>query len=249
VTEPQLRIGCSGWNYQSWRETFYPKGLPASRWLEHYASVFDTVEINTTFYRLAKRDSVARWVQQTPDDFVFAVKSSRYLTHMKRLTDLGRGIERLYEPLEPLVESGKLGPMLWQLPPNFHRDDERLALAIDALDAFPPTRHTFEFRHHSWFVPDVYALLRERGIALTLPHRKGSNWPDDVITSDWTFVRFHYGERGRRGNYSQTEIDEWARRIDGWRRSELDVFAYFNNDWEEFAPGNARSLIRRLRAR
>ena len=165
---------------------------------------------------------------------------------MKRLTELGRGLERLYEPLQPLVDSGKLGPVLWQLPPNFHRDDERLA---NAIDAFPPGRHTVEFRHHSWFVPDVYALLRERGVALTLPHRKGSGWPDDVITADWTFVRFHYGERGRRGNYSQTEIAQWAERIASWRRAELDVFAYFNHDWEEFAPGNARSLIRRLRAR
>jgi uncharacterized protein YecE (DUF72 family) len=252
VSEPQLRIGCSGWNYQSWRGTFYPKGLPASRWLEHYASVFDTVEVNTTFYRLARRDSVARWVQQTPEDFVFAVKASRYLTHMKRLTDLGRGLERLYEPLEPLVESGKLGPMLWQLPPNFHRDDERLAQALEALKDRPPGRHTFEFRHHSWFVPDVYALLREHGAALTLPHRKGANWPDDVITSDWTFVRFHYGERGRRGNYSVSEIAPWAERVTGWLRAELDVFAYFNNDWETFAPPNALELRRqvsRLRAR
>lgn len=246
MSEPQLRIGCSGWNYPSWRETFYPKGLPASRWLEHYASVFDTVEVNTTFYRLAKRANVARWVHQTPDDFVFVVKSSRYLTHMKRLTDLGRGIERLYEPLEPLLESGKLGPVLWQLPPNFHRDDERLALALDAL---PPGRHTFEFRHHSWFVPDVYALLRERGIALTLPHRKGSDWPDDVITSDWTFVRFHYGERGRRGNYSDSEIGEWAHRIADWHRQQIDVYAYFNNDWETFAPPNALELRRQVTRR
>jgi uncharacterized protein YecE (DUF72 family) len=249
MRHPQLRIGCSGWNYQSWRETFYPKGLPASRWLEHYATVFDTVEVNTTFYRLAKRDAVARWVEQTPDDFVFAVKASRYLTHMKRLTDLGRGLERLYEPLEPLVQSGKLGPVLWQLPRNFHRDDERLARAIDALNSSPPTRQTFEFRHPSWFVPDVYALLRERGTALTLPHRKGMNWPNDVVTTDWTFVRFHHGERGHRGNYSVSEIAEWADRIAGWARSELDVYAYFNNDWETFAPPNALELRRQLRRR
>ncbi|HVL96154.1 MAG TPA: DUF72 domain-containing protein [Solirubrobacteraceae bacterium] len=239
------RIGCSGWNYASWRRTFYPQGLPPSRWLEHYSRVFDTVEVNTTFYRLAKRDSVARWVEQTPDDFMFAVKASRYLTHMKRLTDMGRGVERLYEPLEPLVQSGKLGPVLWQLGPNFRRDDERLARALDCL---PPGRHTFEFRDHSWYVPDVYALLRERGVALTVPHRAGSNWPRDVITTDWTFVRFHYGERGRRGNYSKTEIADWAVHLADWVRSELEVFAYFNNDWETFAPPNARELRRRLQA-
>jgi uncharacterized protein YecE (DUF72 family) len=247
TTEPrgsaELRIGCSGWNYASWRGTFYPKGLPASRWLEHYATVFDTVEVNSTFYRLARRDAVARWVDQTPEDFVFAVKASRYLTHVRRLTDMEQGVARLYEPLEPLVASGKLGPVLWQLPANFHRDDERLA---NALDRMPGGRHTFEFRHPSWFVPDVYALLRERGVALTLPHRRGAPWPLDVITTDWTYVRFHYGDRGRRGNYSKAELVAWADRIAGWLRSELDVYAYFNNDWETFAPPNALELRKQL---
>jgi uncharacterized protein YecE (DUF72 family) len=243
-----VRIGCSGWNYASWRETFYPKGLPPSRWLEHYATVFDTVEVNTTFYRLARRHSVERWVEQVPEHFVFAVKASRYLTHMKRLTDLGRGIDRLYEPLEPLVNSGKLGPVLWQLPPNFRRDDERLAQALEAIVP-RPGRHTFEFRERSWFHPDVYALLREYGVALTIPHRKGANWPRDVITTDWTFVRFHYGERGRRGNYSAAEIADWADHLAGFARSELGVYAYFNNDWETFAPPNARALERELRRR
>ena len=176
---------------------------------------------------------------------MFAVKASRYLTHMKRLTDLDRGIDRLYEPLEPLVHSGKLGPVLWQLPPNFHRDDDRLAAALDAI-VQRPGRHTFEFRHPSWFTPDVYGLLREYGVALTIPHRKGAGWPRDVITSDWTFVRFHYGERGRRGNYSQAEIADWAEHLAGFVRSELDVFAYFNNDWETFAPPNALTLQRML---
>ena len=201
--------------------------------------MFDTVEINTTFYRLAKRDSVARWVDQTPDDFVFAVKSSRYLTPMKRLTDLGRGIERLYEPLEPLVESGKLGPVLWQLPPNFRRDDERLAAALKAL---PPGRHTFEFRHPTWFEPDVMALLREHGVTLAIGDRRGLEFQTHEFTTDWTFVRFHYGHRGRRGNYSATEIAEWGERIAGWAREQIDIYAYFNNDWETFAPPNARAL-------
>ena len=120
-----IRIGCSGWNYASWRDGFYPQGLPASRWLEHYARTFDTVEVNTTFYRLARREAVARWVRQAPAGFCFAVKSSRYLTHMKRLTDLDVGVDRLYEPLQPLIAAGRLGPVLWQLPGNFHRNDER----------------------------------------------------------------------------------------------------------------------------
>jgi uncharacterized protein YecE (DUF72 family) len=238
-----IRIGCSGWNYASWRSSFYPKGLPAARWLEHYASIFDTVEVNTTFYRLAKRDSVARWAKQTPEGFCFAVKSSRYLTHIKRLTDMERGVQRLVDPLAPLAEAGRMGPMLWQLPANFHRDDERLAFALDHL---PPGRHTFEFRHASWFTPDVYELLRWHNVALTVADRPEiADFQSHEITADFTYVRFHYGHRGRRGNYSQTELAEWAARVRSWA-GEVDVYAYFNNDWEEVAPRNARTLARLL---
>ena len=122
-----VRIGCSGWNYRDWRERVYPQGLPTRRWLEHYAQLFDTVEVNTTFYRLPRREAVANWAAETPPGFLFAVKASRYLTHIKRLTDLGRGVERFYERIEPLADAGKLGPVLWQLPANFRCDMERLA--------------------------------------------------------------------------------------------------------------------------
>ena len=128
-----IRIGCSGWNYADWRGRVYPKGCPTNRWLEHYATIFDTVEVNSTFYRLARRDAVARWVEQVPEGFIFAVKGSRYLTHMKRLTDMPPGVAKFYERIEPLVQSPHMGPVLWQLPGNFQRDDERLASAIDAL--------------------------------------------------------------------------------------------------------------------
>ncbi|MEY2515990.1 MAG: hypothetical protein QOJ89_3348 [bacterium] len=239
-----IRIGCSGWNYASWRESFYPKGLPASRWLEHYASVFETVEVNTTFYRLARAEAVARWVTQTPAGFCFAVKSSRYLTHMKRLTDLDRGVRRLYEPLEPLSRANRFGPMLWQLPPNFKRDDERLARALEAL---PPGRHAYEFRHSSWFCDEVYDLLRWHGAALAIGDRPGLDFQSHEITADFTYVRFHHGRRGRRGNYSQSELREWAARIAEWGSS-VDVFAYFNNDWEVFAPRNAVDLRRMVGA-
>jgi uncharacterized protein YecE (DUF72 family) len=239
-----IRIGCSGWNYATWRESFYPKGLPASRWLEYYATVFDTVEVNTTFYRLARRSSVERWVTQVPDGFCFAVKSSRYLTHVKRLSDMERGVQRLIEPLEPLREADRMGPMLWQLPANFHRNDERLAFALDRL---PPGRHTFEFRHASWFVPEVYELLRWHNVALTIADRPGlEEFQSHEMTADFTYVRYHHGHRGRRGNYSKSELAEWADRLAGWG-AERDVYAYFNNDWEEFAPRNARTLQRLLR--
>jgi uncharacterized protein YecE (DUF72 family) len=237
-----VRIGCSGWQYKSWREDFYPKGLGQSRWLRHYAQTFDTVEVNSTFYRLASRDAVARWVEETPDDFVFALKASRYLTHIKRLTELERGVERFYERIEPLVGTPKLGPLVWQLPENFHRDDERLAGALRGL---PPGRHCVEFRHKSWFEPDVLAMLRDHSVALVIGDRPERPFQSHELTTDWTLIRFHFGRRGRRGNYSPREIDEWARRIAAWR-SRAEVFAYFNNDWETFAPRNALALRERL---
>jgi uncharacterized protein YecE (DUF72 family) len=229
-----VRIGCSGWNYQDWRERVYPKGCPPSRWLQYYATLFDTVEVNATFYRLASPKAVANWVEQTPPDFLLTLKASRYLTHIKRLSNLDQGIRRYYESIEPLVGSPKLGPVLWQLPENFHRDDERLA---NALGALPEGRHCFEFRHRSWFVDDVYEMLREHGAALVIGDHPERPFQTYEMTTDWTFVRFHYGKRGRRGNYSETELETWAERIAGWREK-VEVLAYFNNDWEGFAVKN-----------
>ena len=237
-----VHIGCSGWNYKDWRERVYPKGCPASRWLEHYASVFDTVEVNTTFYRLPRRDAVGRWVEQTPAGFLFTVKMSRYVTHIKRLTGLEESIRRFYGAIEPLAESPKLGPVLWQLPPTFKRNDERL---VSALELLPAGRHCFEFREPSWYADEVYELLRGHGVALVIPDSPKYPFRALELTADWTFVRFHHGSRGRRGNYSESELDEWARRIDEWRR-EVDVYAYFNNDWEGFAVENGRRLKRSL---
>ncbi len=237
-----VRIGCSGWNYNHWRERVYPPGLPPRRWLAHYATLFDTVEVNATFYRLPSRSAVANWVAGSPGGFLFAVKASRYLTHLKRLRDLGDGLERFYERIEPLVESPKLGPVLWQLPGNFHRDDERLA---EALERLPPGRHCFEFRHGSWFAPDVYALLRERDTALVIGDTPSRPFQTHELTADWTFVRFHYGHRGRGGNYSERELGEWAERIRSWRER-VEVYAYFNNDWNAYAVRNGVSLTKKL---
>jgi uncharacterized protein YecE (DUF72 family) len=242
---PEVRIGCSGWNYSHWRAIVYAKGLPQSRWLEHYATLFDTVEVNSTFYRLPRRDAVARWIEQTPDDFVFTVKASRYLTHIRRLTDLGPGAGRFYERIEPLLHSPKMGPVLWQLPANFRRDDDRLASALQQL---PAGRHCFEFRHESWFVPEVYELLRARGVALVIGDHPERPFQSHELTADWTFIRFHYGHRGRRGNYSERELEEWAQRIERWRRN-ADVYAYFNNDWHGYAVKNGLWLKKRLEAR
>jgi uncharacterized protein YecE (DUF72 family) len=234
-----VRIGCSGWNYRSWAGDFYPKGCPQRRWLAHYAEAFDTVEVNTTFYRLPKRDAVANWVAQTPPDFLFTIKASRYLTHMKRLTDMEQGVHRLWERLEPVVAGPKMGPVLWQLPGNFKRDDDRLAHALEHL---PPGHHAFEFRDPSWFAPDVLALLRAHHVALVIGDHPERPWQPHEVTSDFTLVRFHYGSRGRRGNYAESELRAWAPRIARWRDEGTAVFAYFNNDWEGFAPRNARRL-------
>jgi uncharacterized protein YecE (DUF72 family) len=238
-----VRIGCSGWNYDDWRGRLYPKGVGPARWLECYAASFETVEVNSTFYRLASRDAVKRWTEQTPDGFLFAAKASRYLSHVRRLRDVGEGIKRYYERIEPLIEARKLGPVVWQLPPNFQRDSERLA---ELLPLLPVGRHCFEFRHESWFSDEVYALLSEHDAALVIGDHP--RWPFQarVLTAGWTLVRLHHGHRGRRGNYSQSELDGWARRIAQWRRR-AEVFVYFNNDWEGFAVENALSLKRRLR--
>jgi len=211
-------------------------------WLDFYARHFDTVEVNATFYRLPRQEVVANWVQTTPQDFVLAVKMSRYITHVRRLRDLGSGVRTFYDRIAPLVRSPKLGPVLWQLPANFRRDDERLACALEKL---PGGRHCFEFRHESWFVPEVYEQLRSHGVALAIgdhPHRPFQAYE---LTADWTYIRFHSGTRGRRGNYSESELEEWALRIEAWRR-EVDVFAYFNNDWEGFAVRNGLWLKERL---
>jgi uncharacterized protein YecE (DUF72 family) len=240
-----VRIGCSGWNYKHWRDgVFYPPRLPPRRWLEFYAQEFDTVEVNSTFYRLPRESAVANWIDQTPPHFVFTIKMSRYVTHVKRLRELGASLALFYDKIGPLVRSSKFGPVLWQLPPTFKRDDERLR---EALAQLPPGRHCFEFREPTWFADDVYSLLHEHSAALVIGDDPRRTFQTHELTADWTFVRFHSGTRGRRGNYSESELDEWAERLARWRES-VDVYAYFNNDWEGFAIRNAKGLQERLGA-
>ncbi len=238
-----MRVGCSGWQYKQWRGRLYPEGLAQRRWLARYAETFETVEVNSTFYRLASPTAVEQWVEQTPEGFLFSCKASRYLTHVKRLTgDLGRYVKRFYEPLRPLRRAGRMGPTLWQLPESFRRDDDRLDAALSAVG---DGRHCFEFRHPSWFAAPVYEILRRHGAALVIGDHPERPFQAHEITAGWTFVRFHYGRRGRRGRYSERELETWKRRIAAWR-SEVEVLAYFNNDWEGHALDNARWLQRRL---
>jgi uncharacterized protein YecE (DUF72 family) len=187
---------------------------------------------------------VARWVDETPESFVFAVKVSRYITHVKRLLDVPESLPILYDRIEPLLRSPKLGPLLWQLPPTFACDLDRLARALEHLH--DGHRHAFEFRHPSWFREETYALLREHRVALVIGDRpETTEFQAHELTADFTFVRFHYGSRGRNGNYSHRELDEWAGRLADWSR-EADVFAYFNNDWEGYAIENAHYVQGRL---
>ena len=237
----RILVGCSGWNYDHWRDgVFYPPRLPARDWLRFYAERFHTVEVNASFYRLPRRDSVARWVDSTPEEFVFSLKVSRYITHVKRLRETAKHISILLERIEPLLGSPKLGPLLWQLPGQFRRDDERLAAS---LDAFPRgLRHAIEFRHESWFADDVMSLLRAHGVALVIADGPNvRSFQRHELTADFTYVRLHSGARGRRGNYSPAELREWADRITAWSRHG-DALVYLNNDWEGFAPANAATL-------
>ena len=214
-----------------------PEGPAARRWLEHYATLFDTVEVNSTFYRLAKPKAVAGWLEATPPDFVFAVKASQYLTHMKRLTDLDQGIERFYAAIEPLaaLAEARPGPVAAAraLP-------ARRAAAGGALDALPHGRHGFEFRHESWFCDEVLDLLRWHGVALAIGDHPERPWQPWVTTTDWSFVRFHYGAP-RPARELQRDRAARARRARR-RRSAPTAFAYFNNDWEGFAVKNAPRL-------
>ena len=240
-----IRIGCSGWNYESWRDgVFYPPRCPPARWLPVYAERFATVELNASFYRLPRCETAARWAEQTPPGFVFAVKVSRYLTHVRRLRDVDVHLPRLLERVAPLDEAGKLGPLLWQLPPTLRRDDGLLA---EAVAAFPPhLRHAVEFRHESWLDPTPFSLLARHDVAVVVADRPGAPvWREPG--AGWSYVRLHHGSRGRRGNYSETELTGWGETLADWSLRG-DVYAYFNNDWEGFAPRNATTLQRVVRA-
>lgn len=233
-----LHVGCSGWDYDSWDGVLYPDGTPRARRLEAYTRRFATVEVNSSFYRLPARDTVARWSAAVPEGFTFAFKASRYLTHIKRLKGIGQGIRRLDGRLRPAREAGRLGPVLWQLPPNFAAEPRRLERVLELL---PDGRHAFEFRNPSWFTDEIYDLLHAAGAALVVAHDARGSLPEGPHTADWVYLRLHYGARGRRGNYSPAELETWRRRIAAWRR-DREVFVYLNNDWEGFAPRNALAL-------
>lgn len=229
-----VRIGTSGWQYPHWRGRFYPRGLPASRWLEHYAGRFATVEINATFYGLPRPDRFGLWAAATPDDFVFAVKASRYLTHVRRLRDPGPAAERL---LEGAMRLGpKLGPILLQLPPTMRADADALA---GALACFPAgVRVAVEFRHPSWFDGAIRQVLEAHGAALCLAdtrYRRSPLW----VTADWTYLRLHAGLARPLPCYGARTLSWWAGHLAGLAGPDADAYVYFNNDGRCCAPRDA----------
>jgi uncharacterized protein YecE (DUF72 family) len=239
-----VRIGCAGWAFKEWRGPFYPEKLPQREWLRHYASEFGTVEVNSTFYRLPSEATVRGWVEETPADFGFAVKASRYITHIKKLNSPEKYVERFLAGVEPLTAAGKLEAVLWQLPPSLRRNDERLDAALAAIGDRAPGRHAVEFRHESWYAADVYALLRERGAALVIADNPEFPFQKRELTADWTYIRLHRGGTDGAG-YAPRELTTWRKRIAKWAEG-ADVLAYFNNDERALAVDAAAALRRGL---
>jgi uncharacterized protein YecE (DUF72 family) len=237
----RVRIGCSGFEYDEWRGDFYPAEVPKSRWLEHYATVFDTVELNGTFYRLPERETVAQWTSRVPRRFLFAVKGSRFLTHMKKLKDPEEPLARLFDRMAPLKK--QQGPVLYQLPPGWKVNLERLRYFLETLPA--GFRHVIEFRDRSWYSKEVLDLLEEHQVALCLHDMRGSA-TGRMRVGPFIYVRFHGGVLAYRGHHGGHRLDAWASWLNRQREAGLDVYAYFNNDVEGHAPRDALNLRRLL---
>jgi uncharacterized protein YecE (DUF72 family) len=231
-------IGTSGWQYDHWRSTVYPKEVPKSRWLSWYAERFATVESNSAFYRLPEKKLFERWAEATPPDFVMSVKASRFLTHIRRLREPKDPIERLLERVRGL--GNKQGPILLQLPPNLVAST---ALLEGALASFPKNvKVAFEPRHESWFVDDVREVLEKHRAALCLTDRRNRKSPL-WRTASWTYVRFHEGTASPAPSYGRTALDSWAARIASLWNADDEVYCYFNNDQNGRAPIDATTSL------
>ena len=231
-------IGTSGWNYAHWQPRFY-QNTPKSQWLSFYADQFNAIEVNSTFYRLQSRKTFQHWYEQTPDAFRFAIKGNRYLTHTKRLNKPHDSIKLEQQHAQYMKE--KLAVVLWQLPGNFSRHLDRLALFIDALVKWDSVRHAIEFRHSSWFTKDIAELLRRDNIAVC--QSDAGDWPLwQEVTADFVYLRLHGNPTTYVSNYSPAKLTNLASKIKTWLKRGLDVHVYFDNDTQARAPRNALSL-------
>ncbi|MGH7763438.1 MAG: DUF72 domain-containing protein [Candidatus Dormibacteraceae bacterium] len=229
-----LYVGTSGWQYPHWKRAFYPDRLPQREWLRYFAQHFQTVEVNNTFYNLPERSVFERWKAHTPPDFIFALKMSRYLTHLKHLRDPDEPVHRFMERANAL--GPKLGPVLLQLPPSFKVDVDRLDETLNVMSA--AVRVAVEFRDASWFTEETRHVLTRHGAALCIadsPRRSQQHWR----TADWGFVRFHEGRGGRAPGYDRDVLRAWISRIAAMWTPNEEVFVYFNNDTAAYAIKDA----------
>lgn len=242
----RIRIGTSGWHYKHWSGTFYPAGLNTRQQFAHYASVFDTVEINNSFYRLPPPEVFEAWYEESPGAFLFAVKASRFLTHNLKLSRPHEPITRLFGSILSLKE--KLGPVLFQLPPKWNVNPERLESFLQALPA--GYRYVFEFRNASWFREDVLAILKRYNAACCIYELAGYLSPM-LVTANFAYVRLHGpSDRKYQGSYSEAALREWAEQCLEWQRKKKDVYVYFDNDEQGYAAFNAaalREMVKTLR--
>ena len=235
-----IHIGTSGWHYNHWRGPFYPAKYPASQMLEFYFQSFDTVEINNSFYRLPKPETFACWRESTPRNFLFSVKASRFITHNKKLKDPQNALENFLPRAEVL--GGKLGPILFQLPPSWRVNLERLEEFLSVLPK--SNRYAFEFREPSWLSEDVYRILRSYNAAFCIYELARFHTPF-VLTADWTYVRLHGPTEWKyAGSYSDEQIAQWSERLRDWSRDLKAAFVYFDNDQAAYAAHNALTLKR-----
>ncbi|MDO8886548.1 DUF72 domain-containing protein [Candidatus Oleimmundimicrobium sp.] len=244
-----IYVGTSGFNYKHWSNgVFYPEDIPQREWLEYYARNFDTVELNVSFYRLPKESVFEGWHERTPTNFIFVVKGSRFITHIKRLKDCKDSIELFFGRAKGLKE--KLGVVLWQLPPNFRVDAERLNEFCELLKknkVAKGTKQVFEFRHDSWFCDKVYEILKTHNFSLCVAHSKC--WPcEKVITANYVYMRFHGGEVLYGSNYSDEELKMWASKAQKWLNEGKDIYVYFNNDAYGYAVRNAKKFRELLKS-
>lgn len=239
---PRAVIGTSGWSYPGWRGGFY-RGVPQRSWLAHCAAHFTGIEVNATFYREVKEATLARWRDETPEDFAFAVKGHRYVTHVTRLKAPGAPVARQRDAVAAL--GPKLAVVLWQLPGTLHKDMDRLAGLMAALEAWPGVRHAVEFRDTSWFDDEVAAALAEARVASVVSD--AADWPMwEAVTTDLVYVRLHGHTRTYASAYSGPALAAWADHARRWLGQGREVHVYFDNDAEGAAPYDALRLLELL---